>query len=174
MLSTGTPEPRRLSPERRSSRTGFLLIVESDLHHDIKGRTTVDRNEVLLVGRLSAAVEDRCLPSGDIMTKWRLLVRRRRRGRAGIHTDSIPCVTFDSEAAELVRNLKPRDAMEIAGAFRCRVYGPTGAKIWCYEVEVSMARAIDAERLPQAESVAEPDPPESLRPRPVAYLAEAS
>jgi single-strand DNA-binding protein len=100
-------------------------------------------------------------------------VRRRRRGRAGSHTDSIPCVTFDPEAADLVRHLKPRDAMEIAGAFRCRVYGPKEAKIWCYEVEVSMARAIDAEFLPQAGSLAEPDPPESVRPRPVAYLAEA-
>ncbi|MGN9784266.1 single-stranded DNA-binding protein [Nonomuraea sp. ZG12] len=137
----------------------------------------MDRNEVLLVGRLSAAVEDRCLPSGDIMTKWRLLVRRRRRGqRGGVHTDSIPCVTFAPEAADLVRNLKPRDAMEITGAFRCRIYGPTGAKIWCYEVEVNTARAIDAEALPlpRPESSAEPDPPETLQPRPVAYLAEAS
>ncbi|GGP08785.1 single-stranded DNA-binding protein [Nonomuraea glycinis] len=134
----------------------------------------MDRNEVLLVGRLSAAVEDRRLPSGDIMTKWRLLVRRRKHGRVGSHTDSIPCVTFDPEAAELVRNLKPRDAMEITGAFRCRVYGPTGAKIWCYQVEVSTVRPLEAELLPQAESLAEPDPPESLWPRPVAYLADAS
>ncbi|WP_336208995.1 single-stranded DNA-binding protein [Nonomuraea sp. LPB2021202275-12-8] len=127
----------------------------------------MDRNEVLLVGRLSAAAEDRCLPSGDTMTKWRLLVRRRRHRRGGILTDSIPCVTFDPEVADLVRSLKPRDPLEITGAFRCRVYGPSAAKIWSYEVEVAAAMRIEAELMPEAE------PPEVLRPRPVSALAEA-
>ncbi|MGI5272229.1 single-stranded DNA-binding protein [Nonomuraea sp. CA-218870] len=129
----------------------------------------MDRNEVLLVGRLSAAAEDRSLPSGDTMTKWRLLVRRRRHKRGGTLTDSIPCVSFDQGVADVLHGLKPRDAMEVTGAFRCRVFGPASAKIWTYEVEVATVRAIEADSLPLDEP-AEPPPPSS--PRPVAELAK--
>ncbi|MBT2227292.1 single-stranded DNA-binding protein [Nonomuraea sp. NEAU-A123] len=101
----------------------------------------MDRNEVVLVGRLSATPEDKPLPSGDILTKWRLIVRRPHHRSDQTMTDSVPCATFDPEAAAFVRSLRPRDTMEIKGAFRCHVYGPTAAKIWRYEVEVSMAKA---------------------------------
>ncbi|MCK2216633.1 single-stranded DNA-binding protein [Actinomadura sp. ATCC 31491] len=104
----------------------------------------MDRNEVLLVGRLSAAPEDQTLPSGDIVTKWRIIVRRRRRQRRGVTTtDSIPCVTFSPETADVIRSLKPRDYLEVTGSFRCRVFGPPGGKIWKYEVEVTGAKPVD-------------------------------
>ncbi|NUQ87411.1 MAG: single-stranded DNA-binding protein [Glycomyces artemisiae] len=129
----------------------------------------MDRNEVVLVGRLSGAVEDFPMPSGDIATKWRVIVRRRRRHRrGGTQTDSIPCVTFDPEAAEIVRGLKPRDFVEVTGAFRCRVFGPSAAKIWRYEVEVTTAKAVE-------EAILEP-PGETLPvrvPRKVGQLAGA-
>jgi single-stranded DNA-binding protein len=141
-----------LSPERRSSRSGLHLIVESDLHQSIDGRTTVDRNEVLLVGRLSAAVEEHPLPSGDTVTKWRIIVRRRRpHRRGGTLTDSVPCVTFNRETAAVLRGLKPRDYIEATGSFRCRVFGPAGAKIWKYEVEVSTVKPVDATALAEPE-----------------------
>ncbi|MFI7612018.1 single-stranded DNA-binding protein [Nonomuraea terrae] len=134
----------------------------------------MDRNEVLLVGRLSAAVEEHPLPSGDTVTKWRIIVRRRRHRRGAALTDSIPCVTFSPEVAAVVRDLKPRDYVEVTGAFRCRVFGPSAAKIWRYEVEVSAVRPYEAE-------TAEPDDPTDkpgggevaavLIPRQVAYLA---
>lgn len=101
----------------------------------------MDRNEVVLVGRLSATPEDKPLPSGDTLTKWRLIVRRPHPRGGQTMTDSVPCATFDPEAAAFVRGLRPRDTMEIKGAFRCHVYGPAAAKIWRYEVEVSMAKA---------------------------------
>ncbi|WP_188193830.1 single-stranded DNA-binding protein [Nonomuraea sp. SYSU D8015] len=108
----------------------------------------MDRNEVLLVGRLSAAVEEHPMPSGDTVTKWRIIVRRRRpHRRGGTITDSVPCVTFNREAAAVLRRLKPRDYVEVIGAFRCRVFGPAGAKIWKYEVEVSTAKPIDVTTL---------------------------
>ncbi|HEX4817645.1 MAG TPA: single-stranded DNA-binding protein [Nonomuraea sp.] len=104
----------------------------------------MDRNEVLLVGRLSAAVEEHSLPSGDTVTKWRVIVRRPHHRRGGTVTDSVPCVTFDRETAATLRGLRPRDYVEVTGAFRCRVFGPAGAKIWKYEVEVSSAKPLDA------------------------------
>ncbi|WP_219465986.1 single-stranded DNA-binding protein [Nonomuraea rhizosphaerae] len=102
----------------------------------------MDRNEVVLVGRLSAAPEDKPMPSGATLTKWRLIVRRAAHNRrAGTATDVIPCATFDPETAAFVRGLKPRETMEVKGAFRCHIYGPTAAKIWRYEVEVTFAKA---------------------------------
>jgi single-stranded DNA-binding protein len=104
----------------------------------------VDRNEVVLVGRLSGAVEEHSLPSGDTVTKWRVIVRRPHHRRGGTVTDSVPCVTFNRETAAMLRGLKPRDYVEVTGAFRCRIFGPAGAKIWKYEVEVSSAKPVDA------------------------------
>lgn len=132
----------------------------------------MDRNEVLLVGRLSSAAEDRSLPSGDTMTKWRLLVRRRGHRRGGMVTDSIPCVTFVPEVTELVHGLRPRDPVEVRGAFRCRVFGPTAARVWAYEVEVTAARTIEPETS-EAGAGAAPALVVPLQPRPVAYLAKA-
>jgi single-strand DNA-binding protein len=130
----------------------------------------MDRNEVVLVGRLSAAPEEYPLPSGDTATKWRVIVRRRRRhGRGGTLTDSVPCVTFDAETAAIVRGLKPREFIEVTGAFRCRVFGPTAAKIWRYEVEAASVKPVEAQ-LPQPDDAAVP-----LRvPRQVSDLAKAS
>lgn len=136
----------------------------------------MDRNEVLLVGRLSAAVEEYPLPSGDTVTKWRIIVRRRRpHRRGGTLTDSVPCVTFNRETAAVLRGLKPRDYIEVTGAFRCRVFGPAGAKIWKYEVEVSTATPIDIAALPELED--DDNPAEmvtALVPRQVSQLARAS
>ncbi|MFI7108022.1 single-stranded DNA-binding protein [Nonomuraea sp. NPDC050227] len=129
----------------------------------------MDRNEVVLVGRLSAAVEEYAMPSGDMATKWRVIVRRRRRHRRGpALTDSIPCVTFDPEVAEIVRGLEPRNFIEVTGAFRCRVFGPAAAKIWRYEVEVSAVRPVE-ETVPEPSEQVVP----SRGPRQVAQLAGA-
>ncbi|GGO76001.1 single-stranded DNA-binding protein [Nonomuraea cavernae] len=112
----------------------------------------MDRNEVVLVGRLSMAAEDKTLPSGDTLTKWRLVVRRRRRHKRGeALTDSIPCVTFDPETAAFVRSLDLQDTLEVMGAFRCRIYGPATAKVWRYEVEVFTAKAVEEATCPAPE-----------------------
>ncbi|WP_043628238.1 single-stranded DNA-binding protein [Nonomuraea candida] len=133
----------------------------------------MDRNEVLLVGRLSAPVEDHPMPSGDTVTKWRIIVRRRRHRRGAALSDSVPCVTFNPETAAVLRGLKPHDYIEVTGAFRCRVFGPTAAKMWRYEVEVSSARPYEA-------ALTKPDDPlgdagevklAALIPRQVPYLA---
>ncbi|MEU8251923.1 single-stranded DNA-binding protein [Nonomuraea sp. NPDC048916] len=134
----------------------------------------MDRNEVVLVGRLSMAAEDKTLPSGDTLTKWRLVVRRRRRHKRGeALTDSIPCVTFNPEAAAIVHSLNLHDTLEVTGAFRCRIYGPSTAKVWRYEVEVVTAKAVDAAS-PAAEETAEVMAADlgARPPRPVASLAQ--
>ena len=56
--------------------------------------STTHRNEVLLVGRLSAEPEVRELPSGDEITTWRLVVHRDyvAEGRSG--QDTIDCTAW--------------------------------------------------------------------------------
>ncbi|MEU4332621.1 single-stranded DNA-binding protein [Nonomuraea dietziae] len=114
--------PRQAQPPRAAP------FQEED-HH-------VDRNDVTLVGRLSASPDERAMPSGDTLTKWRIIVRRRPLVRRGGFVDTIQCVTFDAEVAAMVKAMRPRDPMEIRGALRCRIYGPPSAKSWRYEVEV--------------------------------------
>ncbi|MEV0200705.1 hypothetical protein [Nonomuraea sp. NPDC050691] len=106
----------------------------------------MDHNEVVLAGRVSVAAEDKRLPSGDTLTRWRLAVRRDRpHPKGGVMTDGIPCITFAPEVAAVVRDLGPDDPVEIRGAFRCRIYGPSSAKIWRYEVEVFSAEPINVD-----------------------------
>ncbi|MBE1560862.1 single-stranded DNA-binding protein [Nonomuraea africana] len=124
----------------------------------------MDRNDVTLVGRLSASPDERAMPSGDTLTKWRIIVRRDPHVRRG-HVDTIQCVTFDSEVAALVKGMRPRDPMEVRGALRCRIYGPPSGKSWRYEVEVhSVVVATTAEIL-QPTSM-DGTPPEILQPVP--------
>ncbi len=58
------------------------------------------RNEVLPVGRLAAPAEDRELPSGDVITSWRLVVDRpplKRKLPQGMRPptiDTLDCVAW--------------------------------------------------------------------------------
>lgn len=135
----------------------------------------MDRNEVSLVGRLSAPAEERPLPSGDTVTKWRIIVRRRRHRRGAALSDSIPCVTFNPETAAVVRALKPRDQIEVTGAFRCRIFGPSNAKTWRYEVEVNTAKPYEADLPEPGEPADDLDTAKlaALIPRQVPYLSPA-
>ncbi|NUW32259.1 hypothetical protein HTZ77_12565 [Nonomuraea sp. SMC257] len=109
----------------------------------------MDRNEVVLAGRVSVAAEDKRLPSGDTLTRWRLAVRRDRpHPKGGVMTDSIPCITFAPEVAAVVRDVGPDDPLEVRGAFRCRIYGPSSGKIWRYEVEVFHVEPVGVDPAP--------------------------
>lgn len=115
----------------------------------------MDRNDVTLVGRLSASPDERAMPSGDTLTKWRIIVRRRPLVRRGGFVDTIQCVTFDAEVAAMVKAMRPRDPMEIRGALRCRIYGPPSAKSWRYEVEVHAVALVAMQ--PSADPPATPE-----------------
>ena len=55
----------------------------------------IDRNDVVLRGRLSAPAEVRTLPSGDTLVSFRLVVRRPGPQIRGRSTDTLPCITYD-------------------------------------------------------------------------------
>ena len=55
----------------------------------------IDRNDVVLRGRLSAPAEVKTLPSGDTLVSFRLVVRRPEPRATGQSTDTLPCITYD-------------------------------------------------------------------------------
>ncbi|WP_084958164.1 single-stranded DNA-binding protein [Thermoactinospora rubra] len=133
----------------------------------------MDRNEVRLVGRMSETPpRERPMPSGDTLTSWNVIVRRRG-GHRRAPFDVVRCVTFDPELGALAKGLAAREQVEVVGSLRSRIFGPPSGKIWTYEVEVASIEAVA-----QAETGEETEEPvrepEARSPRSVAYLAASA
>ncbi|GAA1479560.1 hypothetical protein GCM10009623_40060 [Nocardioides aestuarii] len=98
-------------------------------------------NEVRLVGRLSAAPEQRTLPSGDEIWTFRLVVPRTRpQGRQTV--DVLECVAWSARTRRSVACWSEGDHAEVSGALRRRFYRAGGATQSRVEVEVDRARLI--------------------------------
>lgn len=108
------------------------------------------RNEVLLWGRVSAAAEQRELPSGDLIVTMRVVVKRpeppRRarslpEGRArppGV--DTIDVVCWSASARRSALRLAADDRVEVVGALRRRFFGGAAGRQSRYEVEATAVR----------------------------------
>jgi single-strand DNA-binding protein len=107
----------------------------------------VDRNEVILVGRLAGGAEKKAMPSGSTLTIWRVIVRRPARRRGG-HVDTIKCVTFDAEVSAVVTRWSPGDVVEVVGALRRRFFGKGDGKSNSYEVEARTVRLLERPSVP--------------------------
>src|SRR4051812_50003671 len=88
----------------------------------------IDRNDVLLRGRLSAPAEIRTLPSGDTLVTFRLVVRRPEPRVRGQSVDVLTCITYDRSLQRRVAVWQPGDIVEGAGALQRRVLGPPPGK----------------------------------------------
>lgn len=104
--------------------------------------TIEHRNEVLLVGRLSAAPETRVLPSGDEITVWRLVVARDElvEGRAG--QDTLDCTAWTARPRKAAASWQAGDVVEVEGALRRRFWKTPAALASKCEIEVSRARRV--------------------------------
>lgn len=87
-------------------------------------------NAVQLIGRVSAAPEERELPSGDVILTFRLVVARAasaRATRAGT-VDTIDCVVWKPALQRRVRAWTGGETVRVEGALRRRFWrGPAGA-----------------------------------------------
>ncbi|MFC0863146.1 single-stranded DNA-binding protein [Sphaerimonospora cavernae] len=99
------------------------------------------RNEVVLVGRLSMEPVHRDLPSGNVLTQWRLAVRRPAGHPGYQRSDAVECATFDDRVRDMLDGWRLDDVVEVEGALRRRWW--LGGNR--YEVEVSTARRVDEE-----------------------------
>ncbi|WP_017589813.1 single-stranded DNA-binding protein [Nocardiopsis ganjiahuensis] len=114
-LDEGRPEPKGAGPER------------PDGH----------RNEVFVVGRVTAAPAERELPSGDRLVTWRIGVARaevsgRRRARA----DSLTLVSFDPHMCDRVHGWRIGDVVRVTGELRRRFWRGWNGVRSVLEVEV--------------------------------------
>jgi single-strand DNA-binding protein len=104
------------------------------------------RNEVLLVGRVSGAPEERELPSGDQLVSWRLVVDRPAPAKPGqgraVTIDTVDCVARAAGPRRTGRGLADGDVVQVDGALRRRFWrGATGASSRT-EVEVLAVRRL--------------------------------
>ncbi|GIH77163.1 single-stranded DNA-binding protein [Planobispora longispora] len=102
----------------------------------------MDRNEVVLAGRLPDLVQIKTLQSGTRFGSWRLIVRRQQRGR-GARVDTIPCVSFEPGVVQSVAEWLPDDVVEVVGSLRRRWWGSQGSKASGYEVEVRSVKRLE-------------------------------
>jgi len=103
----------------------------------------INRNEVTLVGRLSANAAARTLPSGDVVVSWRVGVQRPPDPkRATLAVDTIDCVARTAALGRRALTWLPGDTMEMTGSLRRRFWrGGDGVRSR-YEVEVANARKV--------------------------------
>jgi single-strand DNA-binding protein len=82
----------------------------------------IDRNDVVLRGRVSAPAEVRTLPSGDTLMSFRLVVRRPEPRARGQSVDVLSCITYDKALQRRVAAWQPGDVVEIEGALQRRFW----------------------------------------------------
>ncbi len=108
---------------------------------------TAPRNEVVLVGRVPAAPEERELPSGDVLVTCRVVIGRLRgvddpSGVRATTVDTLDCVAWTASARRAASALAADDVVEVSGALRRRFWrAGAGAASRC-EVEVSTVRRV--------------------------------
>lgn len=102
-------------------------------------------NEVRLVGRVSAAPEERVLPSGDSLWTFRLVVARPPPVgvvRARQSVDALECAVWSGRVKRSVARWAAGDTVEVRGALRRRFFKAAGGAASRVEVDVSAGRVI--------------------------------
>ena len=127
------------------------------------------RNEVVLVGRVAAAAEERELPSGDVVTTFRVVVdrppdQRVTTGRR-VGIDTLDCAAWSAGVRRTARSLGAGDVVALQGALRRRFWRAGAGAVSRCEVEVGELRRVSrapalprARRRPAAPSGDEPHP----------------
>ncbi|MFC4785218.1 single-stranded DNA-binding protein [Nocardioides sp. MAHUQ-72] len=100
-------------------------------------------NEVRLVGRVSAAPEERILPSGDALWTFRVVVPRQS-VRAGSRqtVDVLECVVWGGRVRRSVVTWQEGDQVEITGSVRRRFFRAGGSAASRVEIEVYGGRVM--------------------------------
>lgn len=101
-------------------------------------------NYVFLRGRLAASPEEKELPSGDLMTVFRLTVARPASDR--VRVDSLECVTTRARARRSLARAQPGDELEVQGSLHRRFWRSPAGAASRYSVDAETVRAVRAAR----------------------------
>jgi single-strand DNA-binding protein len=114
--------------------------------------SVIDRNDVVLRGRLSSSPELRPLPSGDTLLVFKLVVRRESPRPRGPKSDVITCVSYLPTLQRYAAAWTADDVVEVEGSLQRRFWRtPTGTAI-AYEVNCRRGRKVSrgAQRAPRS------------------------
>jgi single-strand DNA-binding protein len=104
--------------------------------------SVIDRNDVVLRGRLSTPPELRLLPSGDTLLVLKLVVRRENPRPRGPKSDVITCVSLLPALRRCATAWTTDDVVEVEGALQRRFWRtPTGTAV-AYEVNCRRGRKV--------------------------------
>lgn len=93
------------------------------------------RNEVTLLGRVSAEPEERELPSGAPLVTLRVVVDRPpRKGVDRRSVDVIDVACWTKRVQRSASGLSPGDTVRVEGSLRRRFFGSAGGRSSRYEV----------------------------------------
>lgn len=117
-------------------------------------------NQVVLVGRVSAAPETRELPSGDTVVNFRVVVDRppsRPNGTAAKdgprrQVDVIDVACWTRRTQRSAGGLAADSTVRVEGALRRRFFSVAGARASRYEVEAERIARVSAARAASASS----------------------
>jgi single-strand DNA-binding protein len=102
----------------------------------------IDRNDVVLRGRLSAPPELRPLPSGDTLLVLKLAIRRENPRPRGPRSDVITCVSLLPALQRHAVAWNVDDVVEVEGSLQRRFWRtPTGTAV-AYEVSCRRGRKV--------------------------------
>ena len=102
----------------------------------------IDRNDVVLRGRLSAPPELRTLPSGDTLLLLKLVVRRQDPPPRGPKADVITCVSLRPAVQRHATAWTTDDVVEVEGALQRRFWRTATGTAVAYEVDCRRGRRI--------------------------------
>jgi single-strand DNA-binding protein len=102
----------------------------------------IDRNDVVLRGRLSAPPDLRPLPSGDTLLVFKLVVRRKDPRPRGPKSDVITCVSLLPALQRYAAAWTPDDVVEVEGALQRRFWRTSTGTAVAYEVNCRRGRKI--------------------------------
>lgn len=103
---------------------------------------STDHNHVELVGRVSAVLPPRELPSGDEVSSFRLVVRRSRAARRGSKqtVDTFDCDAWTAAARKAVARLDHDDVVRVEGYLRRQFSRGAGGPVSRVTVDVTSVR----------------------------------
>jgi single-strand DNA-binding protein len=114
----------------------------------------IDRNDVVLRGRVSAPAELRTLPSGDPLLSFRLIVRRPVPRVRGQSVDVLTCITYDRGLQRRMAAWQPGDVVEVEGALQRRFWRTGSGTASACEVNCRRGRKVPRSAARNAEETA--------------------
>jgi single-strand DNA-binding protein len=114
----------------------------------------IDRNDVVLRGRLSAPAELRTLPSGDTLITFRLVVRRPEPRARGQSVDVLSCISHDRALQRRAAAWQPGEVIEVEGALQRRFWRTGAGTASVCEVNCRRGRKVPRATGGDAEKIA--------------------